>query len=67
MPIGIAGRRLRHARAHVFLLCICLVTSGLLLSVWWFLCVCDTPVDGCVSGVFGVFGLVGFALVAGLV
>ena len=67
MPIGITGRRSRHARAHVFYCVFCLVTGGLLLSVWWFLGVCDTPVDGCVSGVFGVFGLVGFALVAGLV
>ena len=56
MPIGIAGRRSRHARAHVFLLCICLVTSGLLLSEWWFLGVCDTPVDGLFSkGFWGVW------------
>ena len=67
MPIGIAGRRSRHARAHVFLLCILPSHGWFRWFWWWFLGVCDTPVDGCVSGVFGVFGLVGFALVAGLV
>ena len=56
MPIGITGRRSRHARAHVFYCVFCLVTGGLLLSVWWFLGVCDTPVVGLFSkGFWGVW------------
>ena len=66
-PNGIADRRSRHARAHVFYCVFCLVTGGLLLSVWWFLGVCDTPVVGLFFKGFGGVGLVGFALVAGLV
>ena len=34
----------------------CLVTGGLLLSVWWFLGVCDTPVVGLFfKGFWGVW------------
>ena len=67
MSIGIAGRRSRHARAHVFCCVFCLVTGGFGGFVGGFWVFATRRWLACFSRVFGVFGLVGFALVAGLV